>query len=96
MVAALSCGSQIALYDGSPFYPTAEKLLQDVLATGVTSFGAGLRYFTELQKAGVNAKPFMKNVDKLPSAGALLTESMALWIKEALGDICQISTSGGD
>ena len=95
MVGALFCGSQIVLYDGSPFYPTPEKLLQGVLATGVTSFGAGPRYFTELQKAGVNAKPYVKNVDKLPSAGALLTESMALWIKESFGDICQISTSGG-
>lgn len=95
MVAALFCGSQIVLYDGSPFYPTAERLLQGVLATGVTSFGAGPRYFTELQKAGVNAKPYVKNVDKLPSAGALLTESMALWIKDSFGDICQISTSGG-
>ena len=95
MVGALFCGSQIVLYDGSPFCPTPEKLLEAVLATGVTSFGAGPRYFTELQKAGVNAKPFVKNVDKLPSAGALMTESMSLWIKESFGDICQISTSGG-
>ena len=95
MVGALFTGAQIVLYDGSPFYPSPQKLLEGVLATGVTSFGAGPRYFTELQKAGVVAKPFVKKVDKIPSAGALLTESMSLWIRESFGDICQISTSGG-
>ena len=95
MIGALLCGSSIVLYDGSPFYPTGEKLLAAVMKTGVTSFGARPRYFAELQKAGVNARPYVSNVDKLPSAGALLTESMALWIKESFGHICQISTSGG-
>ncbi len=96
MIGALFVGSKIVLYDGSPFYPSPEKLLQAVMATGVTSFGAGPRYFTELQKAGVNAKPYTKNIDKIPSAGALLTEAMSLWVKESFGsDKCQISTSGG-
>jgi acetoacetyl-CoA synthetase len=96
MLGALFCGSQIVLYDGSPFYPSPEKLLKSVLACGVTSFGAGPRYFVELQKAGIDAKPYTQNVDKIPSAGALLTEAMSLWVKDAFGShICQISTSGG-
>ncbi|EME44140.1 hypothetical protein DOTSEDRAFT_88389 [Dothistroma septosporum NZE10] len=95
MIGALFTRTQIVLYDGSPFYPTPEKLLAAVMATGVTSYGAGPRYFTELQKAGVDAKSYVQNVDKLPSAGALLTESMSLWIKDSFGPICQISTSGG-
>ena len=65
------------------------------MATGVTSFGAGPRYFNELQKAGVIAKPYVSRVDKIPSAGALLTASMSQWILETWGPICQISTSGG-
>lgn len=96
MVGALFTGAQIVLYNGSPFYPSPEKLLKAVMDTGVTSFGAGPRYFTELQKAGVYAKSYTKNVDKIPSAGALLTESMALWVRDSFGsDKCQISTSGG-
>jgi len=96
MIGALFTGAQIVLYDGSPFYPSPEGLLKAVLAQGVTSFGAGPRYFTELQKAGVNAKSFAKKLDKIPSAGALLTESLSLWVKKSFGDqICQISTSGG-
>lgn len=95
MIGALFSGAQIVLYDGSPFYPSAEKCLAAVMNTGVTSFGAGPRYFTELRKAGVNAKPYVGKVDKIPSAGALLTASMANWIADCFGPICQISTSGG-
>ena len=88
MVGALFRGSQIVLYDGSPFHPTPEKPLQGVLATGVISFGAGPRYFTELQKAGVKVMPYARNLDKLPPAGALLTKSMSLWVKSSFGPIC--------
>ncbi|KPI41826.1 Acetoacetyl-CoA synthetase [Cyphellophora attinorum] len=96
MIGALFTGAQIVLYDGSPFYPTPEKCLQAVLAAGVTSFGAGPRYFAELQKAGVDAKPYTQKVDKIPSAGALLTASLSQWIVSSFGSHpCQISTSGG-
>ena len=96
MIGALFSGAQIVLYDGSPFYPSAEECLKSILATGVTSFGAGPRYFSELQKAKVNARSYVGKVDKIPSAGALLTESTSRWIVEAFGpQICQISTSGG-
>lgn len=96
MIGALFCGSTIVLYDGSPFYPSHEKCLRAILGTGVTSFGAGPRYFSELQNAGVDARAYTGKVDKIPSAGALLTESTARWIVEAFGShICQISTSGG-
>lgn len=95
VVGALFNGAQIVFYDGSPFYPTAEKCLQAVMNTGVTSFGAGPRYFNELQKAGVVAKQYVQKVDKIPSAGALLTAEMSKWILESFGPICQISTSGG-
>ncbi|KAF7188642.1 Acetoacetyl-CoA synthetase [Pseudocercospora fuligena] len=96
MIGALLVGTPIVLYDGSPFYPNPQKLLTSVLATGVTSFGAGPRYFTELQKDGISARPYTSKVDKIPSAGALLTEQMSLWIRDSFGPhICQISTSGG-
>ena len=96
MIGALFVGTRIVLYDGSPFYPSPEQCLKGILATGVTSFGAGPRYFAELQKHNVNAKPYVSKVDKIPSAGALLTESLALWLADSFGrNICQVSTSGG-
>lgn len=97
MIGALFVGCPIVLYDGSPFYPTPLKFLTVALETGVTSFGAGPRYFSELQKAGIkDIRHLTGKIDKIPSAGALLTESTSRWIVDAFGGhICQISTSGG-
>jgi acetoacetyl-CoA synthetase len=43
MLGAMLCGTTVTLYDGSPFYPTAEDWLRCVMQTGITSFGAVLR-----------------------------------------------------
>ncbi|KIW79432.1 acetoacetate-CoA ligase [Fonsecaea pedrosoi CBS 271.37] len=95
MVSAMFCGTTVVLYDGSPFYPTPEKQLAAVLGAGVTAWGAGPRYFSELQKAGVNPKPYAKNLKCILSAGAILTESQSKWLMEAFGPVCQMSFSGG-
>lgn len=95
MISAMFCGTTVVLYDGSPFYPTPEKQLVAVLATGVTAWGAGPRYFSELQKAGVNPKPYVKNLKCIMSAGAILVESQSKWLREAFGPVCQMSFSGG-
>ncbi|KIX09797.1 acetoacetate-CoA ligase [Rhinocladiella mackenziei CBS 650.93] len=95
MISAMFCGTTVVLYDGSPFYPTPETQLAAVFAAGVTAWGAGPRYFSELQKAGVNPKPYIKNLKCILSAGAILTESQSKWLKEAFGPVCQMSFSGG-
>ncbi|OAL37950.1 acetoacetate-CoA ligase [Fonsecaea nubica] len=95
MISAMFCGTTVVLYDGSPFYPTPEKQLAAVLGAGVTAWGAGPRYFSELQKAGVNPKPYAKNLKCILSAGAILTESQSKWLMEAFGPVCQMSFSGG-
>lgn len=95
MISALFCGTTVVLYDGSPFYPSAESLLQAVFAAGTTAFGAGPRYFSELQKLNVNPKPYTKNLKCILSAGAILTESQSKWLASAFGPVCQNSFSGG-
>ena len=50
--------THLSLYDGSPFYPTPETQLAAVFSAGVTAWGAGPRYFSEIQKVGVNPKPY--------------------------------------
>ncbi|KIW92761.1 acetoacetate-CoA ligase [Cladophialophora bantiana CBS 173.52] len=95
MISAMLCGTTVVLYNGSPFYPTPEKQLAAVLGAGVTAWGAGPRYFSELQKTGVNPKPYVKNLKCILSAGAILTESQSKWLKEAFGPVCQMSFSGG-
>ncbi|KAK5191526.1 hypothetical protein LTR99_003647 [Exophiala xenobiotica] len=95
MLGALMTGTTLVLYDGSPFYPSPQRCLEAVFAAGTTAFGAGPRYFSELQKANVNARPYTKNLKMVLSSGAILTESQSKWISAAFGSPCQISFSGG-
>jgi acetoacetyl-CoA synthetase len=95
MISALSCGTTLVLYDGSPFYPTPERQLGSVFRAGVTAWGAGPRYFSELEKARVNPAPYVKNLKCILTAGAILTEAQSKWLRNAFGPVCQMSFSGG-
>ncbi|KEF63445.1 uncharacterized protein A1O9_01423 [Exophiala aquamarina CBS 119918] len=100
-IGALFTGSTLVLYDGSPFYPSPERFLEGVFAQGLTSFGAGPRYYSELQKR--NIKPYDLKIlppklHTILSTGALLTPALATWLVSAFGaenNICQLSMSGG-
>ncbi|KAI1614123.1 putative acetyl-CoA synthetase [Exophiala viscosa] len=95
MIGALMAGTTLVLYDGSPFYPSPQRCLDAVLEAGTTAFGAGPRYFSELQKANVNSQCTANNVKMILSSGAILTESQSKWLVSAFGPVCQISFSGG-
>ncbi|KIX10167.1 acetoacetate-CoA ligase [Rhinocladiella mackenziei CBS 650.93] len=92
---SLLAGSTMVLYDGSPFFPSAEGLLRALFAQGVTSFGAGPRYFAELQKLNVKPKTFASSLRTIISTGALLPVPLAKWLVEAFGPVYQINMSGG-
>jgi acetoacetyl-CoA synthetase len=96
MLGALFCGSTVVLYDGSPFYPSAELFLQRVISTEVTAFGAGPKYFSELRRMNIHAKYMQNNRLKiLLSTGAVLTPALSEWMATSFGPLCQISFSGG-
>ncbi|KAH0844046.1 Acetoacetyl-CoA synthetase [Fonsecaea pedrosoi] len=92
---ALLAGSKMVLYDGSPFFPSAEGFLKALFSHKVTSFGAGPRYFSELQKLGLTPRSFTSHLHTVISTGALLPVPLAAWLVEAFGPICQINMSGG-
>lgn len=94
-IGAMLCGSTLVLYDGSPFYPSPEKFLENIFATGITAFGAGPRYFSELQKLDLKPKRYATRLHSLLSTGAVLSPPLARWLVEAFGPVCQISFSGG-
>ncbi|KAK4893288.1 hypothetical protein LTR27_008411 [Elasticomyces elasticus] len=94
-IGALLVGASMVIYDGSPFYPSAEKHLEALFEHKITSFGAGPRYYSELQKLNVKPKKYARHVHSIISTGALLTPSLARWLAEAFGPVCQISMSGG-
>ncbi|EME44453.1 hypothetical protein DOTSEDRAFT_172659 [Dothistroma septosporum NZE10] len=94
-IGALLCKTPMVLYDGSPFYPTPKRLLEVLFSHGVTGFGAGPRYFQELQKHNVFPQKIPNNVHTICSTGAVLTSSLATWLVEAFGPVCQLQYSGG-
>ncbi|OQU97807.1 hypothetical protein CLAIMM_03691 isoform 2 [Cladophialophora immunda] len=94
-IGALFCKTTMVLYDGSPFYPSPEEFLQGILATGITAFGAGPRYYAELQKRNLTPRTYAQNIHTILSTGAVLTPSLASWLGDAFGPVCQIQFSGG-
>ncbi|KIW99293.1 acetoacetate-CoA ligase [Cladophialophora bantiana CBS 173.52] len=94
-IGALFVGASLILYDGSPFYPSAEKFLEVLFRNRITSFGAGPRYYSELQKLKVQPKKYCHHLHSIISTGAVLTPPLAEWLANAFGPVCQISMSGG-
>lgn len=94
-IGALLCKTPMVLYDGSPFYPTPKKLLEILFSHGVTGFGAGPRYYQELQKHNILPKEIPNRVHTICSTGAVLTSSLATWLVKAFGPVCQFQFSGG-
>ncbi|OQU98890.1 hypothetical protein CLAIMM_04602 [Cladophialophora immunda] len=92
---ALFVGAAVILYDGSPFYPSPESFLKALFHLKVTSFGAGPRYYAELQKAKVKPRKYCRSLHSIISTGAVLTPALAEWLVEAFGPVCQLSMSGG-
>ena len=82
------------LYDGSPFYPTAERFLEMLFkhkwvvpslivsiilfltTVRITSFGAGPRYYSELQKLGLKPSKASPSTESSPSADLHWQENM--------------------
>ncbi|KAF2210379.1 hypothetical protein CERZMDRAFT_118202 [Cercospora zeae-maydis SCOH1-5] len=93
---ALFCRTPMILYDGSPFYPTPDTLLRKLFSHGITGFGAGPRYYAELQKHNVKVKDYAPKLHSIYSTGAVLTSSLATGLIDCFGpNICQIQFSGG-
>ncbi|KIX06976.1 acetoacetate-CoA ligase [Rhinocladiella mackenziei CBS 650.93] len=94
-IGALFVGSSMILYDGSPFYPSTERFLEMLFQHRITSFGAGPRYYSELQNLDVKPNKYARSLHSIISTGAVLTPPLARWLAEAFGPVCQISMSGG-
>ncbi|KAI0071928.1 acetoacetate-CoA ligase [Panus rudis PR-1116 ss-1] len=98
MVTTLACGNRLVLYDGSPFHPDISKFLKMVSDQGVTLFGTGPRFLSEVKGRGLRPlelAPF-DNLRAIISTGAILTAPMFEWTQEAFGpDVAVVSVSGG-
>ncbi|TRW49501.1 acetoacetate--CoA ligase [Aliidiomarina halalkaliphila] len=98
LVSGLALGARLALFDGSPFYPSPAAMPDLIDREGITVFGTSAKYLAALQKAG--EKP--QESHKLTSLRAILTtgsvlapESFDYVYRDIKSDLCLSSISGG-
>ena len=98
MISAFLVGASIVLYEGSPFSPNPERLLDIVDSLGVTAFGVGAKYLEHIEK--LKLQPIQSHrLSKLrilfTTGSPLLPESFD-YVYQSISNTVQLcSISGG-
>jgi acetoacetyl-CoA synthetase len=98
LVSGLALGASLVLYDGSPFHPHSERLIDLIDAEGISVFGVSAKYLAALEKAG--ARPGqthrLARLRTILSTGSPLShESFDYVYRDIKADLCLSSISGG-
>ena len=98
LVSALATGCRVVLYDGSPFHPGPNALLDLAQNEQVTVFGVGAKYLSAIEKAGVRPRethdlPALRSV--LSTGSPLTHEGFRYVYREFKDDLALQSISGG-
>lgn len=98
LVSGLALGATLVLFDGSPFHPGAERLIDLIDAESISIFGTSAKYLAALEKAG--AKPGqthrLQRLKAILSTGSPLAhESFEYVYRDIKHDVCLSSISGG-
>ncbi|MGL4318416.1 MAG: acetoacetate--CoA ligase [Pseudomonas sp.] len=98
LVSGLALGATLVLFDGSPFHPGAERLIDLIDGENISIFGTSAKFLAALEKAG--AKP--RETHKLSRLKAILStgsplshESFEYVYRDIKSDVCLSSISGG-
>ncbi len=98
LVSGLASGATLVLYDGSPFYPQPQSLIDMAEQESISIFGCSAKYIEALQKASV--KPRISHqlsaLKALLSTGSPLSDDSFRYVyRDIKNDICLSSISGG-
>jgi acetoacetyl-CoA synthetase len=98
LVSALAVGSAVVLYDGSPFHPDNQRLLDLIDDERISVFGTSPKFLSTLESSG--AKPreshdlgSLKTL--LCTGSALSPQSYDFVYRDFKPDVCLASMSGG-
>jgi len=98
LISGLASQATLVLYDGSPFYPDANALMDMAEREQISVFGGGAKYISALEKADVVPRESHK-LDRLKtilSTGSPLSqESFRYVYRDIKSDLCLASISGG-
>ncbi|MCU1719702.1 acetoacetate--CoA ligase [Pseudomonas sp. 5P_5.1_Bac1] len=98
LVSGLALGATLVLYDGSPFHPGPERLLDLIDAEGISVFGTSAKYLAALEHAGLHPRHShrLERLRLLLSTGSPLSpHSYDYVFRDIKDDICLVSMSGG-
>jgi acetoacetyl-CoA synthetase len=98
LVSGLALGATLVLYDGSPFHPGPERLMDLIDAEGISIFGTSAKYLAALQKAGARPRRShrLERLKAVLSTGSPLShESFEYVYRDIKGELCLSSISGG-
>ena len=97
LIAGLSCGATVYLYDGSPFYKNIDSLIRYCADQKFTLFGVSAKYIDYLKKEKFSAKNYnLENLQTINSTGSpLVKESFEYVYENIKKDVLLGSFSGG-
>ncbi|ULT73214.1 acetoacetate--CoA ligase [Pseudomonas sp. BC42] len=98
LVSALATGASLVLYDGSPFHPTNEHLIDLIDSEAINVFGTSPKYLAALEKAGSRPRHshHLDSLKTLLCTGSPLSpQSYDYVYREIKRDLCLASMSGG-
>jgi acetoacetyl-CoA synthetase len=98
LVSALAVGSSVVLYDGSPFHPGPERLLDLIDQQRISVFGTSPKYLAALESQGIQPRQShdlgsLKSI--LSTGSALAPHSYDYVYRDFKADVCLASMSGG-
>ncbi|PTQ74038.1 acetoacetate--CoA ligase [Pseudomonas sp. GV071] len=98
LVSGLALGATLVLFDGSPFQPGPQRLMDMIDAENISLFGTSAKFLAALEKAGVvpNESHRLSALKGILSTGSPLShESFEFVYRAFKTDACLSSISGG-
>jgi len=98
LVSGLASGATLVLFDGSPFYPAPNVLLDLIEKEKISVFGTSAKYIASIEKEGLKPKEThdLTSLHTILSTGSPLShESFNYVYRDIKKDLCLASISGG-
>ncbi|KWU52625.1 acetoacetate--CoA ligase [Pseudomonas palleroniana] len=98
LVSVLALGATAVLYDGSPFHPGPERLIDLIDAEHISVFGTSPKFLATLEKAGLQPRLShdLRSLKGLISTGSPLSPHSYDYVyREIKPELCLASMSGG-
>ena len=97
MVSGLALGATLVLYDGSPTYPTPERMFQIIDHEAVTVFGTGARFLAAIEKRAIHPNRIynLTALQRILSTGSPLLPQQYDFVREHIKHDVQLSSISG-